>query len=360
MKMKFLALTLSAVMVANPLAVFAQATGPQLVDLSKLDMSKLPEAVRIALGANAKQTMADMQNHTTEDLRGTLAIVDAMMAQLDSLQNKAGDDKTMTIIKIAQGAFLFLNTYAVKLHVKDNVAADLVAYLTVGSTILNTAARHYNPTTHTFDFLNNQGRIEPKTVVSVIDESAKEIASRPNLPPDVTEALQTLNQIKGNVELQRSQLNELVENQGGFVQDGLTAINVASILMHLVSPKLAKYADKLLEVAQPAIQAAKQDGSFAAIAANSSKIAKVGAQAMLGTTNVTTRYAKKTGSSSALLSDLPDLYTLAFGYSGTGSQNVILKTMMDLNKTKFNLESTIRCRTTKVEHGQDATECSKG
>ncbi len=355
MKMKFMALTLSAVMIANPLAVFADEADSQLVDLSKLDPAitkQIAPEVLKALGASA-------QKKTIEDLRATLASVDAMIGQLDSLQNKAGDDTFLKVVRIFQGAFLGFNAYAVKLHMKDKAASDIVAYLTVASAVLNTMSRHYNPTTHSFDFINNQGRIEPKTVVQVIDESTKEIASRPGLPPDVTEAIQTLGQLKGNVELQRNHFTEMVENQGGFFQDASTGLSAISILMHLVSPKLAKYADKLMAEAQPVIQAAKKDGSFAALTASTPKVAKYGA-AIMSTTVKGTEQAKRGGSLSALTADLPDLYSMVFGYSSTGAQNIILKTMMDLNKTKFNLESTIRCRSTKVEQGQDAAECSKG
>jgi len=308
MNTKIIAFALSAVLMVNPLVALAQQSPSQLVDLSNLSpelKASIPPEVLAKMAAASQKKMM-------EDLNTTLASVDTMIAQLNGMQENADDDLFLKHAKRVQGALVAFNMYATKLHLKDKGASDIMAYLTVATALVNSLIRHWNPTTHSLDFVSseghwvsNEGRIEPKVVNQIIDEATKDIVNRPGLAKEVTEAMAQLSQLKGNVDLQKNKYVEMIESFGGS-QDAIAGISAISIILHLVSPKLAKYSEKVLSKVMPVVGRAKQGGSV-----------------------------------TAGVSGLPDFAGWAFGMGSDETQALLAKTLNSLLQTKMGLKESI-------------------
>lgn len=297
MRTKFFAIALSAALIANPIAGFAQQ-----IDLSDPAVkSQLPEDLM-------KSLMETARKKTLDDLRSTAARVDTMIAQIDGMQVKAEDDLFLQYAKRFQGALVLLNAWAVKTHMKDKGASDVMAYLSVASAAVNIMIRHWNPMTHSFDLEANGGRIDAKAVTKLIDQSMQEIQNQPGMPKEVTEAVASLQKLKGSVDQQNNKFVEMVEEFGG-TQDVVAGLSGLSILIKLVSPKLSKITDKIIGKTVPLAQRAKQSGSVTALAA-----------------------------------DAPEVIGLAFGMGSEEAQVMLLKTLEHLRSTKGNLETEIRCQ----------------
>ncbi|MGZ5279675.1 MAG: hypothetical protein ACXWC9_07025 [Pseudobdellovibrionaceae bacterium] len=301
MKTKLFAFAISAGLIVNPLAALAQQSPSQLVDLSNLS----PEVKAAIPPEVLAKMMAAAQRKTMEDLNSTLASVDTMIAQLNGMQENAEDDLFLKHAKRVQGALVAFNMYATKLHLKDKGASDVMAYLTVATALVNSLIRHWNPTTHSFDWASNEGRIEAKVVNQIIEEATKDIANRPGLAKEVTEAMSQLNQLKGNVDLQKNKYVEMIESFGGS-QDAIAGISAISIILHLVSPKLAKYSEKVMSKVMPVIGRAKQGGSV-----------------------------------TAGVSGLPDFAGWAFGMGSDETQALLAKTLNSLLETKMGLKESM-------------------
>lgn len=297
MRTKVYAIALSAVLIANPLAGFAQQ-----IDLSD------PEVKAVTTPASYEAMMKIAHTKILDNLRSNTARVDTMIAQIDGMQSKVEDDLFLRYAKGIQGSLVIFNALAMKAHLTTNSKSDRWAYITVASALVNVMIRHWNPMTHSFELEGNAGRVDAKAVAKIIDQSITDMSSQPYMPKEVQTALVSLQKMKSDVEQKQSKLAEMIEENSEF-QDAAAGLSGLSLLLNMLSPKLGKISQKLLDVLKPVTKRTKQGGSVA-----------------------------------ALLADAPEVVGKVLGIGSDEAQSMLLKILLNLKDTKANFENEIRCQ----------------
>ncbi len=263
MKTQFFALALSATMIANPLAVFSQETKQAA---AKEELSVPVSQLTAEDKVKYLPTIIKSQEKTVEELRATLASVGASIAQIDGIKKSSGDDVEKAI-KYGQAIIAAFNGW-IATH-KD--ASNMKAYATVAGALLTAVARRYNPETHTLQWGAYEAKARPKNVATIIDEALADVRQI----PQAAEVSAELLELRAQVEKQNSLFMQIADTVGfgGTTQDALTALSAISIIVHSISPKLAKYADGVMGKVLPQLQKAKRTGTVSAAGADFGSIA---------------------------------------------------------------------------------------
>lgn len=292
MKNKKLALlTVASILAANSMAYASTDSVETLKAISKIDATDLKKLLDKADAA------------TVEDLIMTYNEVNKLAESLRQLQTENDSDVILSYANKFQVVLVGVSAIALKSHMKDAEKSRIAFHVAAASALLNTFIRHYS----------EAKTLKPSELGSFINRFTYDMTQSKELTPEMVEMANSLNKISSDLLSQKTQIDAIVEGLGGG-SDLATGVLLVLSIAHYINPKLAEQGQAIIK------NMGKQAAAGGAGLAKNSKV--------VGTTGTA--------------AGLPDLIGITLGLDSQKSQEMISKTLNNLDIAARTLQLQIK------------------
>lgn len=292
MKKMKTALVVSAIMASNNVAFAAGA-------IDSLKAGTQPSAAELV-------KLLDKADRTTaEDLVMTYNEVQKLASSLRAIQNNNESDLVLSYANKFQVVLVGASAIALNSHIKNSEKSVIALHIAAASALLNTFIRHYSEVKN----------LKPAELGTFLTRFTHEMSETKALTPEMVEMANSLNKISSDLLSQKSQIDTIVSSLGGG-SDLATGVLLVLSIAHYVNPKLAKEGEALIKNLSQ-----KAAAGGAGLAKNNKVVGTTGTAA-----------------------GLPDIIGITLGLDSQKSQEMIAKTLNNLDVAARTLKVQINAK----------------
>ncbi len=280
MKTKKAALVIASIMATNSFAFGAVSSIDTLKEDTKLDTIKL------------NQILTKSELNTAQDLVMTYNEVQKLAQSLRAIQNNNEADSVLKWANKFQVVLVGASAIALNSHIKNSEKSRIALNMAAASALLNTFIRHYSEVKN----------LKPADLGLFINRFTNEMTETKALTPEMVEMANSLNKISSDLLAQKSEIDTIVTSLGGG-SDLATVVLLVLSVAHYINPKLAQESEVFIKTVTQ-----KGMAAGAAMAKDSKVIGMAGSTA-----------------------GLPDLIGITLGLDAEKSQEIIAKTLNNLD-----------------------------
>lgn len=259
-----------------------------------------------SLSESEIQEMLGITNtKVVEALKKSLVEVTSLMGKLRTMSDQKESNPWIRALDYGDLILAATSAYTLQAQMKKADSARILMSVNVASLLLKKISQ----------YLKEGHKLDGKVIGQKIFETSNEISNIEGMPEDIKRVKMELNELTIKLQENKGMIDNAAAQMG--VGDNIAlVIGVVYLAIHLVYPKSAKQADAVLTAVLPKLQESIL------------KATQVGKGKVL------------TGASAATVG-LPDIVRFAAGITSEQSQDIVNRTLVNLDTTATNIRAEI-------------------